>query len=111
MNKKDIIFGIILGLIITFSACTKKEDKTSYLPAELTLAEAIMYTYPDSALHILQRMQVPSPAKELEYATWALLMTNARYKNYIEQSDSLVNIAYDFFREKNDEQKKPWLYT
>lgn len=106
MNKKDIVFGTLLGLIITISACTKKEDKTPSLSAELALAEAVMYAYPDSALHILQRMQVPPPAQELEYATWALLMANARYKNYIEQSDSLVNIAYDYFRDKNNDLRK-----
>ena len=105
MNKKDIVFGTLLGLIITISACTKKEDKTPYLSAELALAEAVMYAYPDSALHILQRMQVPPPAQELEYATWALLTTHAKYKNFIKQSDSLVNIAYDYFQEIKDEKR------
>lgn len=105
MNKKDIIFGIILGLIITFSACTKKEDKTSYLTAELTLAEAIMYTYPDSALHILEKMKKPSYTQKSEYALWALLTTHAKYKNFIKQSDSLVNIAYDYFQEIKDEKR------
>lgn len=104
MNKKDIVFGTLLGLIITISACTKKEDKTPYLSAELALAEAVMYAYPDSALHILQRMQVPPPAQELEYATWALLTTHAKYKNFIKQSDSLVNIAYDYFLKNKDEE-------
>lgn len=73
---------------------------------ELVQAEAIMYEHPDSALHILQEMQIPATSQELEHATWALLMTQAKYKNYIKQSDSLVNIAYSYFMKREDMQRK-----
>ncbi len=59
---------------------------------------------PDSAYHLLQT--VPSPSEELQYATWALLTAQARYKLYMQQSDSLINIAYNYFMEHGDAQRK-----
>ncbi|WP_301060227.1 tetratricopeptide repeat protein [Phocaeicola sp.] len=51
-------------------------------------------------------MEVPSESQKLEHATWALLMTQAKYKTYIEQDDSLINIAYDYFMKQKDAQRK-----
>ncbi|MCG0265288.1 hypothetical protein POY81_05640 [Phocaeicola vulgatus] len=69
-------------------------------------AEAMMYRYPDSALHILQGIQPDIPSENEQYATWALLMTQAQYKNQIEQSDSLINIAYSYFTKHDNAQRK-----
>ena len=65
-----------------------------------------MYRYPDSALHILQGIQPDIPSENEQYATWALLMTQAQYKNQIEQSDSLINIAYSYFTKHDNAQRK-----
>ena len=73
---------------------------------ELAKAEAMMYRYPDSALHILQGIQPDIPSENEQYATWALLMTQAQYKNQIEQSDSLINIAYSYFTKHDNAQRK-----
>lgn len=72
-----------------------KPSATPLLP-ELQQAESVMYESPDSALRLLQSMPVPQPSDRLQYATWALFTTQARYKLYMQQSDSLINIAYDF---------------
>ena len=71
---------------------------------ELVQAENIMYENPDSALHILQGMEVPTEGEA--HATWALLLTQAKYKCDILQSDSLVNIAYKYFIGRNNVGKK-----
>ena len=67
-----------------------------------------MYEYPDSALHILQEMQMPASSDKLQNATWALLLTQAKYKNYIEEvtDSTLINIAYDYFMKKGNAQRK-----
>lgn len=57
--KKIQIIVILIITISYLSACTHKKDKTSILLPELTQAESIMYEHPDSALYILQGMQVP----------------------------------------------------
>lgn len=102
---KNIHFLIILFSIFLFNACSTKKKTSVSLP-ELMQAEAIMYEHPDSALYLLQNMEVPSESQKLEHATWALLMTQAKYKTYIEQDDSLINIAYDYFMKQKDAQRK-----
>lgn len=82
-----------------------QNSATPLLP-ELQQAESIMYESPDSALRLLQSMPVPQPSDRLQYATWALFTTQARYKLYMQQSDSLINIAYDFFMKQGDTQRK-----
>ena len=77
---------------------------TSELCTELQRAEALMYPHPDSALHILQTMDMPGD--ELNRATWALFTTQAKYKLYQTQSDSLINIALPYFLENGDTQQK-----
>ena len=77
---------------------------TSELCTELQRAEALMYPHPDSALHILQAMDVPGD--ELNRATWALFTTQAKYKLYQTQSDSLINIALPYFMQYGDAQRK-----
>lgn len=103
-NRYPIIAA--LAIILTLlAACAKKESTSVSLP-ELIQAETIMYEHPDSALHILQRMQVPDASQKLEHATWALLMVQAKYKMFIKQNDSLVNIAYSYFMKREDAQRK-----
>lgn len=104
MKKRNVSWIICLIFILGLLSCTNKESKT--LLPELTQAEEVMYEHPDSALHILERMVMPAPSDKLQNATWCLLMTQAKYKNYIDQSDSLINIAYDYFMEKVDSQRK-----
>ena len=105
---KNIHFETIIAvsvIFLFFAACSSKEHSSVSL-AELIQAETVMYEYPDSALHILQNMKMPDAAQKLEHATWALLMTQAKYKMYIEQNDSLANIAYNYFMEQEDAQRK-----
>lgn len=86
---------------------TKKDTLQTLLPP-LVKAEHIMYEYPDSALNILQEMQMPASSDKLQNATWALLLTQAKYKNYIEEvtDSTLINIAYDYFMKKGNAQRK-----
>ena len=84
-------FYILIALVLLMVACGRPSGNAP-LSAELQRAEDLMYPHPDSALHILQDMTPPKD--ELNRATWALLMTQAKYKCFVDQSDSLVNIAY-----------------
>lgn len=96
----------IFACIILFSCHNSVQNSATPLLPELQQAESIMYESPDSALRLLQSMPVPQPSDRLQYATWALLTTQARYKLYMQQSDSLINIAYDFFMKQGDTQRK-----
>ena len=98
--------GLIISIITSLISCTHNKNYTTTFQPELAKAEAIMYRYPDSALHILQGIQPDIPSDNEQYATWALLMTQAQYKNQIEQSDSLINIAYSYFINQDNAQRK-----
>ena len=98
--------GLIISIIISLISCTHNKNYPTAFQPELAKAEAMMYRYPDSALHILQGIQPDNPSNNEQYATWALLMTQAQYKNQIEQSDSLINIAYSYFINQDNAQRK-----
>lgn len=60
-----------------------------------------MYAYPDSALHILKKMTPPKVTDKYQYATWCLLLSQAKIKNYVKlESDSLISIGYKYFQQK-----------
>lgn len=68
---------------------------------ELVRAESLMYDHPDSALILLDSMAPPS--EPYQNALWSLLVVQARDKNYIKHtSDSLINVAYDYFIRRDD---------
>lgn len=106
MIKLYKTIGAII-MVCILSACTGRENNGSILLPELMEAEKVMYEYPDSALHILQDVETLASSDKMQYATWALLTVQAKYKNYMEQpSDSLINVAYDYFMKQNDAQRK-----
>lgn len=98
---RTLYFILFSYLLIS---CSKPSE--TLLP-ELSRAESLMQEYPDSALAILDSMQIPSPSNEMQYATWCLLQTQAQDKNYIiHTSDSLINIALSYFERQNDPNRK-----
>ncbi len=106
MKNCAFVLGVFSTFLFAFFSCSPKEESSVLLP-ELQQAEAIMYQYPDSALKILEQMPVPPASDRLQHATWCLLMAQAKYKNGLDQSlDSLIDIAYDYFNEKDNSQRK-----
>ena len=91
---------IVLGC--TLASCANPSNGT--IATKLAQAEAIMYAAPDSTQHLLENMQPPK-GKE-QRATWALLLAQARYKSNVRQSDSLVNTAYNYFKNTDDAERK-----
>lgn len=102
MKNKCIYFIIMVSFFL--SSCHWGERGSVALPMELVQAENIMYEYPDSALQILQGMTIP--VEEDAKATWALLLTQAKYKCNVMQSDSLLNMAFDYFMDRENVNRK-----
>ena len=65
-------------------------------------------SHPDSALHILEDMPMPSVRRDKEnHALWCLLVTQAQYKQVMKiPSDSLVRIAYDYYKTTDNARRK-----
>ena len=67
-----------------------------------------MFDHPDSALHILEAMPMPSARWDKEnHALWCLLTSQAQVKLIMKiSSDSLVRIAYDYYKPTNNARRK-----
>ena len=107
--KRTLVLTLLL--FATLFSCMRQEKP---LPAELSRAESVMWEHPDSTLSILRSMPQSSLSSGKNYATWALLLAQARDKVYgkrlpdslnIPSSDKLVQDAMDYF-EKEDDLKR-----
>ncbi|MBU3835465.1 MAG: hypothetical protein H9949_06965 [Candidatus Phocaeicola merdigallinarum] len=87
--------------------CSRNGKEKTPLP-ELVHAESVMFDHPDSALHILEDMPIPSARWDKEnHALWCLLNTQAKVKQLMKiSSDSLVRIAYDYYKPTNNTRRK-----
>ena len=102
----------ILYILITCTAllniqCSRNVKEKTPLP-ELVHAESVMFEHPDSALHILEDMPMPSARWNKEnHALWCLLVTQAKYKQKMKiSSDSLIRIAYDYYKPTDNARRK-----
>ena len=101
-NLAPHLFPMLAAVLLLLAACAHRPDPQA--TTVLSQAEAIMYAAPDSALQLLENLQPPK-GKE-QRATWALLLAQARYKTEIQQSDSLVNTAYNYFKNTDNAERK-----
>lgn len=106
---------LLLFCIILIS-CTHKEES---FPVVLSEAESFMWEYPDSALLKLRSVSQPSSLDEKVYATWCLLLVQARDKVYgrrlpdslnIPSSEDLIQTALTYFKDSNDLKRKAQAY-
>ena len=91
---KKLPFAIAIIITVTLAGCTGRSGNMRMLDK----ADAIMEEYPDSALALLQEINAYSLADNEEKARYALLLSMALDKNYINiTSDSLINIASSYY--------------
>ena len=97
---------LLLSLLVT--GCQGGKDTVSVL---LTEADALMYESPDSALTILKNIGQVDLQTEEHLAHYALLYSQALDKNYIDvTNDSLINIAVEYYKDKDDVRAKFYAY-
>lgn len=92
MKKQTIALIAILTALLT--ACT---ETTGY-NTTLVQADSLMNLHPDSALNMLESISTDSLKTKADRAYHALLLTQARDKNYIVQTDdSLIQVAVRYY--------------
>lgn len=95
-TKMKRIFYIIIWLLGFLSSTSCTQCHQPY--ALLVQANSVMEEYPDSALHILESIEPQQLGTQTDQAYYALLLTQARDKNYIVQTDdSLIRIAIQYY--------------
>ena len=102
-----ILYILIVCTVFFNIQCSGNGKEKTPLP-ELVHAESVMFDHPDSALHILEAMPMPSVRRDKEnHALWCLLVTQAQCKQVMKiPSDSLVRIAYDYYKPTNNARRK-----
>lgn len=94
MNVSLRIVSIFL-LMVMLPSCNRDSD----MKRMLFSAESLMNEHPDSALTLLESIERKSLSKEKDKACYALLLTQARNKCYIcETDDSLINVAVRYYK-------------
>lgn len=105
---RQIIYAIIiLYSILIISGCNGNKTTNKLMP-ELEQAEKVMFDHPDSALHLLESMEIPSSQTDKEnHALWCLLTSQAQVKLIMNiSSDSLVRIAYNYYKPTDNARRK-----
>lgn len=104
MKSNYTIFLIVL--CITLNAC----HKSDIIP-QLQLADSLMLSKPDSALNLLRSFSIQEIPSKSAKAMYALLLTQALDKNYIQhQNDSIISIAIDYYKNKDNNNLKAKSY-
>ncbi len=98
-----LVFSILLVSVgsilmsVSLSSCSSPSVKNPLL----LCADSLMETCPDSALTILESITYPQKMPRADRALYALLLTQARHKNYIAlEDDSLIKTAVDYYGDK-----------
>lgn len=98
-----LVFSILLVSVgsifmsVSLSSCSSPSVKNPLL----LCADSLMETCPDSALSILESITYPQKMPRADRALYALLLTQARHKNYIAlEDDSLIKSAVDYYGDK-----------
>lgn len=76
------------------------------LDPRLSEANSLMEDFPDSALMILNDYRLSANSTAGDSAYYGMLLTHARYKNFIDETDdSLISASADFFLKHGDKEK------
>lgn len=101
MNKYLFLLFLFLGGGVASCIQTSKDVDL------LERVERYVEVYPDSAMQFLNLIPCPEQLHGKESADYALLLTQTLDKNNLDslQSDSLIRIAVDYYKEGNDPVK------
>ena len=91
---------IFLSMLLLLQSC-------SDISRNLSLAEDLMIERPDSSLMILNEIDYRQIGSRKNMAKYALLYTQAKDKNYIDEIDiSLISKAKEFYEDSDDIRSK-----
>lgn len=92
---------MLLSLACCITSCTNRNQET------LNRAESLMEAHPDSALYILKGIEESSLSSQPEKARYALLMSMALDKNYIDTTSfDVLQPAIDYYLENGNPTEK-----
>lgn len=99
---KKLLYLGLLSVCVLLGSCVEKNVSNAF-----DKVEKYMDVYPDSALLLLEQIPHPEKLRGKQRADYVLLLTQARDKNYLDsmQSDSLIKLAVDYYKNGGDNVK------
>jgi hypothetical protein len=101
MKTPLYLITIFIVFISTFG-CNKSD-----VDRQLKSVDDLMFEYPDSAYRMILNVDTNRLKSQRNIALYALLLTQAKYRVYIDQTDdSVINIAVRYFDKSDDTRYK-----
>lgn len=99
---KKLLYLGLLSVCVLLGSCVEKNVFNAF-----DKVERYMDVYSDSALLLLEQIPHPEKLRGKQRADYVLLLTQARDKNYLDsmQSDSLIKLAVDYYKNGGDNVK------
>ena len=96
-----LFFSLLVSVGSILMSVSLSSCSSSVKSPLLLSADSLMEIYPDSALSILESISSPQKLSCADRALYALLLTQARHKNYIALGDdSLIKTAVEYYGDK-----------
>ena len=96
-----LFFSLLVSVGSILMSVSLSSCSSSVKSSLLLSADSLMEIYPDSALSILESISSPQKLPRADRALYALLLTQARHKNYIALGDdSLIKTAVEYYGDK-----------
>ena len=96
-----LFFSLLVSVGSSLMSVSLSSCSSSVKSPLLLSADSLMEIYPDSALSILESISSPQKLPCADRALYALLLTQARHKNYIALGDdSLIKTAVEYYGDK-----------
>lgn len=96
-----LFFSLLVSVGSILMSVSLSSCSSSVKSPLLLSADSLMEIYPDSALSILESISSPQKLPCADSALYALLLTQARHKNYIALGDdSLIKTAVEYYGDK-----------
>ena len=96
-----LFFSLLVSVGSILMSVSLSSCSSSVKSPLLLSADSLMEIYPDSALSILESISSPQKLPRAYRALYALLLTQARHKNYIALGDdSLIKTAVEYYGDK-----------
>ena len=96
-----LFFSLLVSVGSILMSVSLSSCSSSVKSPLLLSAVSLMEIYPDSALSILESISSPQKLPRADRALYALLLTQARHKNYIALGDdSLIKMAVEYYGDK-----------
>ena len=104
-SKTQVFIPVLVVLVFVLGGCHGQSNR--YDPRLIATDSVLRMNNPDSALRLLDAIDGAKLSSAGDRAYHALLLTQAQYRCYVDiTSDSMINVALDYYKQHEGEQEK-----